>query len=87
MAPCGMSGRRGREAPLAALDAAPGGDVVITEASRTAWAKSGGGCPTQSIVIYRRPEPAHTIPASHLERIDWLFDRWRRFDEWVEVQG
>ena len=71
---------------LAAIDAAPGADVVVM---------GHVGFPTGVGDVWRRlPErqtievklwhaPAEAIPAGHDERIDWLFERWRELDDWV----
>jgi 1-acyl-sn-glycerol-3-phosphate acyltransferase len=72
---------------LAAIDAAPGADVVIM---------GHVGFPTglgevwrllperQRIEVKLWHEPADTIPEGRDERIDWLFERWRRLDAWVD---
>jgi 1-acyl-sn-glycerol-3-phosphate acyltransferase len=75
---------------LAAIDAAPEADVVIL---------GHVGFPTglgevwrllpehQAIEVKLWHEPASSIPDGHQERIDWLFERWRRLDEWVEERS
>jgi 1-acyl-sn-glycerol-3-phosphate acyltransferase len=72
---------------LAAIDAAPGADVVVM---------GHVGFPTglgevwrllperQTIEVKLWHEPPESIPADHDARIDWLFERWRRLDAWVE---
>lgn len=72
---------------LAAIDAAPAADVVVM---------GHVGFPTglgevwrllparQTIEVKLWHEPPESIPADHDARIDWLFERWRRLDEWVE---
>ncbi len=75
---------------LAAIDAAPGADVVIM---------GHVGFPTglgevwrllparQTIQVKLWHHPAEAIPAEHEARIDWLFDRWRELDAWVASCG
>jgi 1-acyl-sn-glycerol-3-phosphate acyltransferase len=75
---------------LAAIDAAPGADVVIM---------GHVGFPTglgdvwrqlpkrQTIQVKLWHEPAGTIPDGRDERIDWLFERWRRLDAWVQERA
>ena len=72
---------------LAAIDAAPGADVVIM--GHVGFPNGLGEVwrllpEHQPIEVKLWHEPAEAIPAGHEERIDWLFERWRRLDEWVE---
>jgi 1-acyl-sn-glycerol-3-phosphate acyltransferase len=75
---------------LAAIDAAPGADVVIMghvgfpDGLGEAWRL----LPEQQTIEVRLwHEPAEAIPEDHEERIDWLFERWRRLDAWVEERA
>ena len=72
---------------LAAIDAAPGADVVIM--GHVGFPNGLGEVwrllpEHQPIEVKLWHEPAEAIPADHEERIDWLFERWRRLDAWVE---
>jgi len=75
---------------LAAVDAAPGADVVVIghvgfpEGVGEVWRLLPA---RQTIEIKLWHEPAETIPAQHAERIRWLFDRWHRLDEWVRERA
>jgi 1-acyl-sn-glycerol-3-phosphate acyltransferase len=72
---------------LAAIDAAPGADVVIMGhvGFPTGLAEVWRLLPEpQTIEVKLWHEPPGAIPADHDARIDWLFDRWRRLDAWVE---
>jgi hypothetical protein len=72
---------------LAAIDAAPEPDVVVF---------GHAGFPTgvgevwrllperQTIELRFWHEPGDAIPDGQDERIDWLFERWRALDEWVD---
>ncbi|HEX8104151.1 MAG TPA: 1-acyl-sn-glycerol-3-phosphate acyltransferase [Solirubrobacteraceae bacterium] len=72
---------------LAAIDAAPGADVVIM--GHVGFPAGLGEVwrllpRHQPIEIKLWHERAEDIPRAADERIDWLFDRWRELDEWVE---
>jgi 1-acyl-sn-glycerol-3-phosphate acyltransferase len=72
---------------LAAIDAAPGADVVVLGhvGFPTGMGEMWRLLPArQTIEVKLWHEPAESIPADHAERIDWLFERWRRLDEWVQ---
>jgi 1-acyl-sn-glycerol-3-phosphate acyltransferase len=71
---------------LAAIDAAPGADVVVMghagfpEGLGEVWRE----LPVrQTIEVKLWHEPADTLPTERADRIGWLFDRWRRLDGWV----
>lgn len=72
---------------LAAIDAAPGADVVIMGHAgfpaglREVWRLLPEH---QPIEIKLWHEPAEGIPREHDARIEWLFDRWGRLDAWVD---
>ena len=71
---------------LAAIEAAPSSDVVIM---------GHDGFPTglgevwellphrQTVEVRLWHEPAGAVPRAREEQIDWLFDWWRRLDDWV----
>ncbi len=71
---------------LAAIDAAPGADVVVMghtgfpEGLAEVWRELPR---RQRIEVRLWHHPAEEIPKGHEERIDWLFDRWRELDAWV----
>ncbi len=72
---------------LAALEAAPEHDVVIMGhvGFPTSLADAWRLLPEpQTIEVKLWHEPWDTIPTDDDERIDWLFERWRRLDAWVE---
>ena len=72
---------------LAAIQGAPHADVVVMAHSGfpTGLRELWECLPRKQVVDIRMwHEPAADLPEAHDERIDWLFDRWRRLDEWVE---
>jgi 1-acyl-sn-glycerol-3-phosphate acyltransferase len=72
---------------LAALHGAPHADVVVMAHSGfpTGLGELWRCLPAKQVVDVRMwLEPAAGVPEDRDERIDWLFDRWRRLDEWVE---
>jgi 1-acyl-sn-glycerol-3-phosphate acyltransferase len=72
---------------LAAIDAAPAADVVVMGhvGFPTGLGEVWRHLPErQTIEVKLWHEPADTIPAEHDARIDWLFERWRALDEWVQ---
>jgi 1-acyl-sn-glycerol-3-phosphate acyltransferase len=72
---------------LAAIEAAPGADVVVMGHAGfpTGLGEVWRALPErQTIEVKLWHEPPDSIPAGHDARIDWLFERWRRLDEWVE---
>jgi 1-acyl-sn-glycerol-3-phosphate acyltransferase len=74
---------------LAALDAAPGADVVILGhvGFPTGLGEAWRQLPVaQTIDIRLWHAPAETIPDGRDARIDWLFDRWAELDAWVAEQ-
>ena len=75
---------------LAAIDAAPHADVVIM--GHVGFPNGLGEVwrllpHRQAIEIKLWHEPAESIPEEHGARIEWLFDRWRRLDAWVEERN
>ena len=73
---------------LAAIDAAPGADVVIMGhiGFPTGLGEVWRLLPERQVIdVQLWHEPAESIPADHDERIAWLFERWRVLDEWVEA--
>ncbi|MFC5176258.1 lysophospholipid acyltransferase family protein [Nocardioides taihuensis] len=75
---------------LAALDAAPGADVVLVAHTgldhlvtvRDLWRE----LPMDKQIVMRWWQvPRDEIPAGRDERIDWLFDWWERIDAWVDA--
>ncbi len=71
---------------LAAIHAAPEHDVVIM--GHVGFPTSLGEAwrllpEPQTIEVKLWHEPWDTIPPDPGERIDWLFERWRRLDAWV----
>jgi 1-acyl-sn-glycerol-3-phosphate acyltransferase len=74
---------------LAAIGAAPEADVVLLghhgfpAGLREVWDRLPE---EQTIEVRMWHEPASTIPRDQDEQIDWLFDRWRVLDEWVETR-
>ena len=72
---------------LAAIEAAPEHDVVIMGhvGFPTSLAEAWRLLPApQTIEVKLWHEPWDTIPPEGDARIDWLFERWRRLDAWVE---
>lgn len=75
---------------LAAIDAAPGADVVIMghvgfpNGLRELWRLLPEH---QPIEVRLWHEPAESIPREHDARVEWLFERWRRLDAWVAERG
>lgn len=72
---------------LAALQGAPEADIVVMAHSGfpTGLRQLWDCLPAKQVVEVRMwVEPASGLPEAHDERIEWLFDRWRRLDEWVE---
>lgn len=72
---------------LAALHGAPHADVVVMAHSGfpTGLRELWECLPAKQVVDVRMwLEPAAAVPTERDERIDWLFDRWRRLDEWVD---
>jgi 1-acyl-sn-glycerol-3-phosphate acyltransferase len=73
---------------LAAIDAAPGADVVIMghrgfpAGVREVWDLLPE---RQTVEVKLWHAPAASIPDDHDARIAWLFDRWRELDAWVEA--
>jgi 1-acyl-sn-glycerol-3-phosphate acyltransferase len=71
---------------LAAIDAAPGADVVIMGHAgfptglREVWRLLPAHQPIDVAVWH---VPAEEVPAEHSARIAWLFDEWVRLDAWV----
>ncbi len=75
---------------LAAVDAAPGADVVVM--GHVGFPAGLGEVwrllPERQVIdVMLWHEPAESIPAGHDERIDWLFGLWRRLDDWVAEQA
>ena len=76
--------------PLALIDEAPGVDVVFCghvgldgfAYLRDLW--SGGLLGTTVRVKFWRV-PASEIPREHGARVDWLYERWREMDAWVDA--
>ncbi|HVL95783.1 MAG TPA: 1-acyl-sn-glycerol-3-phosphate acyltransferase [Solirubrobacteraceae bacterium] len=71
---------------LAAIEAAEAPDVVVM--GHVGFPAGLGEVwrllpKRQTIEIKLWHEPAEAIPGGEQERIDWLFDRWRRLDDWV----
>ena len=71
---------------LAAIDAAPGADVVVM--GHVGFPAGLGEVwrllpEPQRIEVKLWHEPADSIPTDHEERIDWLFSVWQRLDAWV----
>jgi 1-acyl-sn-glycerol-3-phosphate acyltransferase len=75
---------------LAALEAAPGADVVVVghagipAGARDLWRRLGTREP---IDLRLWLVPAAEIPAGRDERIDWLFGWWRELDRWVATRS
>ena len=71
---------------LAALDAAPGADVVIMghvgfpSGVKEVWRHLPA---EQVITVWLWHEPADAVPEDRDEQIAWLFDWWSRLDTWV----
>ena len=74
---------------LAALDAAPGADVVLVAhtgldhvvTARELWR----AIPIDKQITMKWWQvPRSEIPADREERIDWLYGWWERIDAWVE---
>lgn len=75
---------------LAALEANPDADVVIMGHAGfpTGFGEMWRRLPhPQRIEVRLWHEPAESIPAGRAERIDWLFERWQRLDEWVQARA
>ena len=75
---------------LAAIDAAPGADVVIM--GHVGFPAGVGEVwrllpERQRIEVKLWHVPAEEIPGDHGERIDWLFERWRVLDAWVQERA
>jgi len=72
---------------LAAVDAAPGADVIVMghvgfpNGPGEVWRLLPEHQPVQVKLWH---EPAETIPREHAARIEWLFERWERLDDWVQ---
>ncbi|MDQ3767866.1 MAG: hypothetical protein M3370_00075 [Actinomycetota bacterium] len=71
---------------LAAIDAAPGADVVVLGHAgfpvgvREVWRD----LPRRQVIDVRLwHQPAETLPREHAAQIDWLLERWRELDAWV----
>jgi 1-acyl-sn-glycerol-3-phosphate acyltransferase len=75
---------------LAAIEAAPGADVVFVghtgfpATAREMWKQLPH---EQTIEVQLWHVPCGDIPDGHDERIEWLFDWWRRLDGWVDERG
>jgi 1-acyl-sn-glycerol-3-phosphate acyltransferase len=77
---------------LAALDAAPGADVVFvahTGLERLSSARQIlDGIPMEhSVRMAWWLVPADEVPAGETERIAWLFDWWEQIDAWIRGHG
>jgi hypothetical protein len=75
---------------LAALEAAPGADVVfvghhgVPIGARDVWRLLPE---PQTIELRMWLVPAGDVPSGRDEQIDWLFDRWRTLDAWVSERA
>jgi 1-acyl-sn-glycerol-3-phosphate acyltransferase len=75
---------------LAAIEAAPGADVVIVGHAgfpvgfRELWRELPR---RQTIELRLWLAPAAEVPGDRDARIDWLFARWRELDRWVGERG
>ena len=72
---------------LAAIDAAPGADVVVL--GHVGFPHGLGEMwdllpRRQTIELKLWHVPAEAVPAGPVERIDWLFGLWRELDAWVD---
>ncbi len=75
---------------LAALDAAPGADVVLVAHTGLDHLVTVGDIwrelPMDKRIVMRWWQvPRDEIPAGRDERIDWLFAWWERIDSWIEL--
>lgn len=75
---------------LAALDAAPGADVLMVAHAGLDHLDTVGDIwrelPMDKQILMRWWEvPRAEIPTGRDERIDWLFDWWERIDDWVDA--
>ena len=71
---------------LAAIEAAPHADVVIMghagfpHGLKEVWRE----LPREQVITIRLwHEPAAAIPREREQQIEWLYERWRRLDDWV----
>jgi 1-acyl-sn-glycerol-3-phosphate acyltransferase len=72
---------------LAAIEAAPEADVVVLGhfGFPLGLGELWRDLPVpQTIEVRLWHEPASAVPEDREEQIDWLFDRWRVLDDWVE---
>jgi 1-acyl-sn-glycerol-3-phosphate acyltransferase len=75
---------------LAAIEAAPDADVVFVGFSgfpttvRELWELLPHDQAVEVQLWHVAPDE---IPGGHDERIDWLFEWWRRLDDWVQERG
>jgi 1-acyl-sn-glycerol-3-phosphate acyltransferase len=76
---------------LALLDAAPDADVLViahhgfegSALPRDLWR---GRLIGQTLTAKAWRVPAAEIPAGRDDRVDWLYEQWRRVDTWVQEQ-
>ena len=73
---------------LAALDAAPGADVVLVAHTgldhMATVADVWRELPMDKRIVMRWWQvPREEIPDGREERIDWLFGWWERIDDWI----
>ncbi|HEX6869959.1 MAG TPA: 1-acyl-sn-glycerol-3-phosphate acyltransferase [Micromonosporaceae bacterium] len=76
---------------LAALAAAPEARVVLVAHTGLEHLVTIGDIwrelpMDKTITMQWWAEPAADLPSSREARIDWLYDRWRRIDEWIAAQ-
>lgn len=76
---------------LALLDAAPACDVVVIgHAGLEGFARVAdiwrGGLTGRTIRVKLWREPAHAIPEGDQARLQWLHERWKQVDRWLEAQ-
>jgi hypothetical protein len=74
---------------LAALDAAPGADIVFVAHTGVdhlltvadVWRELPMD---KTIAMQWWLEPPHAVPAGADERVEWLYRWWTRIDAWIE---